>query len=141
MLRLAWLWVRRRIAAGVVDAGYDDLSLAHIGVFRSGTIEGRRPIELAEDMQVTKQSVNELLGHLERCGYLVREPDPSDSRARVIRLTARGRQLERTVAANAKAAEDEIAELLGRRRFGELRDALRDLLELVGRPQESQPHD
>ena len=45
---------------------------------------------LAEEVGITKQSVNDLLGHLEGRGYLVRVPEPVDGRARVIRLTAKG---------------------------------------------------
>jgi hypothetical protein len=64
--RLVWQWVRQEISAAVLAAGYDDLNPAHVAVFRNPTIDGRRPSELAEEMQITRQSVNELLGHLER---------------------------------------------------------------------------
>jgi len=86
LTRVVWQWVRREIHAGVVAAGYDDLSPAHLAAFRNPTPDGMRPSQLAEEMQITKQSVNEVLGHLERRGYLVREPDPDDSRSRRIRL-------------------------------------------------------
>ena len=48
--------------------------------------------KLADQVGITKQSVNDLLGHLEGHGYLVRVPDPADGRARVIRLTAKGQR-------------------------------------------------
>jgi DNA-binding MarR family transcriptional regulator len=57
-------------------------------------LDGLRPIELAERLRITKQSVNDLLGHLEQHGYLIREPDPADRRARVLRLTAKGQHFE-----------------------------------------------
>ena len=44
-------------------------------------------------MQITKQSVNELIGYLERQGYLRRVVDPDDSRARIIHLPPRGQAL------------------------------------------------
>jgi DNA-binding MarR family transcriptional regulator len=78
-------------------------------------------------MQITKQSVNDLLGHLEEHGYLVREPDPADRRGRIVRLTAKGRQLEDTINDQARAAEQTIARLLGPRRFGQLHSALEQL--------------
>src|SRR6266545_3108257 len=116
LTRVVWQWVRREIHAGVVAAGYDDLSPAHLATFRNPTPDGMRPSQLAEEMQITKQSVNEVLGHLERRGYLVREPDPDDSRSRRIRLTDSGRHLEEVVRVASRKAERDAAALIGARR-------------------------
>ena len=130
MMRIGWQWVRAQIYSGVVAAGYDDLNPAHVGLIRYPTFEGLRPTMLAEQVGITKQSVNDLLGHLEGRGYLVRTPDPTDGRARVIRLTAKGRRLGETINAEAQAAERRIAEILGPRRFAQLRSSLELLTEL-----------
>lgn len=127
MLRVAWQWVREQIFSGVVAAGYDDLNPAHVGLFRYPTLDGQRPTELADQLQITKQSVNDLLGHLEQRGYLGRELDPADGRARVVRLTTKGRRLEKLINGQAKAAEQQIAEILGSRRYAQLRDGLEEL--------------
>lgn len=126
-MRLSWQWVWKQIYSGVVAAGYDDLNPAHVGLFRYPTLDGKRPSELAAQLQITKQSINELLGHLERHGYLTREVDPSDGRARVVKLTEHGRRLETTVNRQAMSAELRVAELLGPRRFSQLRQALEEL--------------
>jgi len=130
MMRIVWQWVRAQIYEGVVVAGFGDLNPAHVGLVRYPGIEGQRPTAIAEQTGITKQSVNDLLGHLEGHGYLVRAPDPADGRARVVRLTAKGRRLGRTIAAEARAAEDRIAEVLGPRRFADLRRSLELLSEL-----------
>src|ERR1700723_2898996 len=91
-LRVVWQWVRDQLHAGVVAAGYDDLNAAHVALWRYPGLDGLRPSQLADQSGVTKQSVNGLLGHLERHGYLERVPDSADGRIRVIRLTARGWQ-------------------------------------------------
>jgi len=131
MMRLVWQWVRDEIAKGVLAAGYDDLNPAHISLFRHPTLDRLRPSEIAEQMQITKQSVNELLGHLEAAGYLVRAPDPRDGRSRIVRLTPRGQRLERLVNRRAGAAEQRIADVLGPRRFAELHDALEELADRI----------
>ena len=77
--------------------GYDDLNPAHVALFRYEGLHGQRPTQLAEYMQITKQSVNDLVRHLERCGYAESSPDPNDKRARLVYLTPRGRRLEATV--------------------------------------------
>jgi len=131
---VGWQWVREQVFNGVRAAGYDDLNPAHVGLFRYPTLDGLRPIEIAERMQITKQSVHELLTHMEQRGYLVREPDPSNRRARVVRLTESGKRLELVVRAAAGAAEEQIATMLGERRFNQLRDALRVLVEQLDAP-------
>jgi DNA-binding MarR family transcriptional regulator len=121
---VGWQWVREQVFEGTRAAGYLDLNPAHVGLVRYLTLDGLRPIEIAARMQITKQSVHDLLGHLEQRGYLLREEDPVDRRARVVRLTAKGRQLERDVRAQAAEADAQIAAMLGEPRFGQLRDAL-----------------
>jgi DNA-binding MarR family transcriptional regulator len=129
MLGVVWQWVRHQLYAGVVAAGYDDLNAAHIGLWRYPGLDGLRPSQLADRAGITKQSVNDLLGHLERHGYLERVPDSADGRARVIRLTSKGRRLERTIYTEAGAAQLQIAEILGPRRFAQLHNSLELLTE------------
>ncbi len=129
LLRVVWQWVRDQLYAGVVAAGYDDLSAAHVALWRHPGIEGLRPSQLADRAGITKQSVNDLLGHLERRGYLERVPDPTDGRARVIRLTPRGWQLGQTIYSEAGEAQRQIAEILGPRRFSQLLSSLQLLSE------------
>ena len=83
-------------------------------------------------MQITKQSVNELIGHLERHGYLRRAVDPNDSRSRIIQLTPQGVALERATFAAARNAELKLANLLGQQRFIRFRNDLDELVRLTG---------
>jgi DNA-binding MarR family transcriptional regulator len=127
MLRLTWQRVWREIFTGVVAGGHDDVNPAHIALFGYPGLDGQRPSELADRLQITRQSVNDLLGHLERHGYLTRVPDPADGRARVVRLTARGRRLQKAIHTQARAAEQRIADALGATRFAQLQRALEEL--------------
>ena len=139
MMRLAWQWVWKEIFSGVVAAGYDDVNPAHVALFRYPGLDRQRPSELADQLQITRQSVNDLLGHLDQHGYLTREPDPNDGRARVVRLTQKGRQLQKTIHGHARAAEQRIADTLGARRFTQLQRALEDLTALVAHRDLSSP--
>jgi len=127
MVRALWQMMRDEAYSCVSAEGYNDLQPAHLQVFRLPSPDGMRPSKLAARMQISKQSVNDLLGHLETCGYLTREPDPADGRGRVVRLTPRGRSLEGALEASAQHVEQKIAGVLGARRFEELRDTLRAL--------------
>jgi DNA-binding MarR family transcriptional regulator len=128
---MVWQWVRRRVYAEVTAAGFTDLNPAHVAVFRNPTPEGMSPSELAEDLQITKQSVNELLGYLERRSYLIREIDPEDSRRRRIRLTEKGRQVQAIAYTVAQQAERDAADLIGEQRMADLRRNLEDLVTLL----------
>jgi DNA-binding MarR family transcriptional regulator len=134
MLGGVWQWVRDQLYAGVVAAGYGDLNAAHVGLWRYPGLEGQRPSHLADRVGITKQSVNDLLAHLEQHGYLLRVPDSADGRARVIRLTSKGRKLEQTIYAEAGAAQLRIAEILGPRRFAQLQRSLELLTEQLAGP-------
>ena len=124
MTRVVWQWVREQMYAGVVAAGYGDLNAAHVALWRYPGLDGLRPSQLAERAGITKQSVNDLLGHLEQHGYLERVPDTADGRVRVIRLTSKGRGLQQKIHAEAGAAQLRIAQILGPRRFAQLQSSL-----------------
>jgi hypothetical protein len=49
-----------------------------------------RLTELAEQARITKQTAGFLVDQLARTGYVRRVPDPSDARARLVRIAERG---------------------------------------------------
>lgn len=55
--------------------------------FTQGPCGPRTPAELAEAAGVTRATMTGLIDTLERDGYVVREPDPSDRRMLLVRLT------------------------------------------------------
>jgi DNA-binding MarR family transcriptional regulator len=115
---------------------YRDLRPAHVQVLGGGPIDGLRVTELADREAMTKQSMHELVVHLERCGYVRREPDPADARARLIRLTARGRELEEVAHAASARVHLLWRERLGVERFDGLWAALQELAGLPASPPE-----
>ena len=128
LLRLAWQGVRERIYEGVLEAGYTDLSRAHVLLFRWPTIDGLRPSELAARNQLSRQTINDLLSDLEKRGYLKRTPDPTDGRARILRLTERGWDLTQVISDMSFATESEWAQLIGETRYEEFRSTLCELV-------------
>ena len=127
-MRIGLQWVRDYVYASVVAAGFEDLGRFHVGMFQYPTADGVRPTELAESLQITKQSVNGLLRDMEARGYLTLVPDPSDGRARIIRLTAEGHALEQVTHEAARAASEAFAQVLGARRYAALYAALDEIV-------------
>lgn len=71
-------------------AGFVEVRESWIGLLRYLTADGVRITELADRLGTTKQAVGQLVNELERAGYLERVPDPSDGRAKLVRMTDRG---------------------------------------------------
>jgi len=127
LLRFPWETVRRRMLDRLHDSGFGDLDAAHLGVFLFPGPEGAKPSELAARLRASKQSVNHLLGQLERLGYLERRDDANDLRVRRIHLTARGRAAGLTMRETVKQVEREWEQRLGTKRMALLRELLREL--------------
>lgn len=127
LLRLAWQEHRERLYERLTHAGFPDVSRAQFALVRWPGIEGLRPIEIAEQVGLSKQAVNDLLGELERAGYARREPHPVDRRARVVRLTARGQELQRMAHELSREIEDSWAAVIGPDRLRVLRSTLEEM--------------
>ena len=130
-LRVVWQWVWDLNNAAAARAGYDDVTSAHLSLFRYPGLDGQRLTDLAHRLQITKQSVHELIGHLEDRGYLVRETDPTNRRSRLVRLTPKGHRLQEVIRRQALDAERQIATIVGDRRFSQLKSTLAVLVAAI----------
>jgi DNA-binding MarR family transcriptional regulator len=108
----------------VADTPYSDIRVAHGCVFGNIDPEGTRLTELAARARMTKQSVGEVTSDLEQRGYVERVPDPRDGRAKIIRLTERGRAAQSLGIGLIDEIEQEWAERFGADRVAVLREAL-----------------
>lgn len=71
-----------------------DVTRAHSAVLANIDIHGgTRATRLAERASVTKQAIGQVVDDLEQKGLVTRSVDLNDRRARLIRLTAKGRRL------------------------------------------------
>jgi DNA-binding MarR family transcriptional regulator len=127
LLRMPLETVRRRMLERLHENGFDDLEAAHLTVLQYPGPQGKRPSELAAELQISKQALNYLLGELERLGYLERRPDPDDRRSKRIALTPRGMAIIPVVRGAVGEIEAAWAKQLGRKRFDQLRSLLLDL--------------
>lgn len=87
-------------------AGFADLPPAYHPIFENIDPAGTRLTVLATRARLTHQSMGEVVAELERRGYVERVPDPSDGRARLVRLTPSGRQVVKTAVREIAAIED-----------------------------------
>ena len=85
---------------------------------------GIRPGTLAERAGMSKQAMNQLLGSLEGLGYLTRGDHPEEGRARVVRLTKRGRAAYAKIHEILRDIEGEWSADLGAKDFTQLKGLL-----------------
>jgi DNA-binding MarR family transcriptional regulator len=131
LLFIPYRHMENRIIQAVRDAGFDDLTLAQARVFQRIAPGGSRLTDLAEQSQMTKQSIAGLVDELERMRYVRRVPDPNDRRARLIQVDKRGTRAAKAAHAAHAQIQAEWRSHLGARRFSQLRETLEDLREIT----------
>ena len=108
-------------------AALDSSHAPHGNVLQFLDAGGTRVSVLAERAQMTKQSMAELVAHLEHHGYVERVPDPQDRRAKLVRATARGQEVYEIAREFVGDVEAEWTAKLGERKIATLRRLLREL--------------
>jgi DNA-binding MarR family transcriptional regulator len=126
LLRVAWDQALEAVLARVAPA-HPELRPAHLYLFRLDGVDGATTAELAAHAGMTKQSMHELVTHLERLGYLTRQGDPGSARTRPLRLTTAGRALEDEVHTAIADVLDEWRERLGAEHFDLLWQILQEI--------------
>jgi DNA-binding MarR family transcriptional regulator len=119
-----------RVMAAMREAGYD-ITVAQARLAQRIADQGSRVTDLAEQAQVTKQTASLLVAALERAGLVERVPDPDDGRARLVRLSARGRAASEEAREVVMGVEREWTDHLGPELAGQLREALTRLREVT----------
>ena len=124
LLRVPAQAVHRRIIHELNEAGFEELRVPHMAVLQFPGPDGVRPGALAERAGISKQAMNQLLRSLESLGYIVRSDAPNEGRARIVRLTRRGRAAYAKIHDILRDIEGEWMAELGPRRFAELKEIL-----------------
>src|SRR4029453_2321698 len=104
---IAYRSAENRIIDAVRSAGYTDFTVAQARIAARIGPNGTRLSDLAEQAQVAKQTATVLVDRLERAGYVERAPDPTDARARLVRIAARGAELIPIAPAQGAAIQGE----------------------------------
>ena len=124
LLRVPAQAIHRRIITELNAAGFDELRVPHMAVLQFPGPDGARPGVLAERAGISKQAMNQLLRSLEALGYLARADAPDEGRARIVRLTKRGRAAYAKISEILRDIEREWSAELGAARFTELKKLL-----------------
>lgn len=124
-LREAYTVLDNLVIPRLARHGHGAVRRAHSAVFEHVDDDGTTVSTLAQRARMTKQAMAELVQGLELHGYVVRVPDPSDRRSKLVRLTDRGRDVIAIAQSFIPEAERHIAETIGAERLEALRRDLR----------------
>ena len=123
--------LERRLFEAIAAAGFDDLTVAQGRLAARIGPHGTRLTDLAEQARVTKQTAGFLVDQLERAGYVQRVPDPTDARARLVRIADRGLRAVDVARVVEGEVEAEWTAHLGRTAAAQLRRTLTRLREVT----------
>ena len=124
LLRIPAQAIQRRIIEELNAAGFEELRLPHMPVLQFPGPDGVRPGLLAERAGMSKQAMNQLLRSLEALGYIARSDAPDEGRARIVRLTKRGRAAYAKIHEILRDIEREWSAELGPKHFTQLKELL-----------------
>lgn len=131
LLFVAYRSLEERAYDAVVGAGATDVTAAQARLIGQLAPEGSRLTELAARARVTKQTAGHLVDQLERAGYVERAADPSDGRARLVRMTPSAEALVPIANAAVEGALEEWRAHIGDARMVQLREALTMIREIT----------
>ena len=132
LLYLPYRYLEERVLEALREQGYP-ITASQARVFQRIGPHGSRLVDLAAATSLTKQSVGFLVDKLETAGYVTREPDARDARARLVTITPTGRTLVEEGARIGAEVEREWADLLGADDLAQMRRALARLSEHTDR--------
>ncbi|MAG33296.1 MAG: hypothetical protein CL908_20665 [Deltaproteobacteria bacterium] len=118
--------MRLRVSAGLLERGHD-LRPSTAQVIPNLPEEGLRMSDLAARLRLTLQRTGQLVADLEEVGYLAREADPTDGRAKVVVYTDRGLALIKDIDEIGRETTEAFAAELGARRLAQLCGLLAEL--------------
>jgi DNA-binding MarR family transcriptional regulator len=129
LLREPYRVENERLHKRFAERGHPEIRTPHGNVFPYLDDDGTRVSVLAERAEITKQSMAELVAHLERHGYVERVPDPDDGRAKLVRATRKGNELYAIAREFVAEVEAGWTRRLGATKMRRLRELLEELNE------------
>ena len=109
------------------DTSFPGLRTRHYRTLSFLPPGGARLSQLTAASGLTKQAMAQALAPLERGGYVDVVPDPTDGRARIVRLTERGRTVNAAVRDRLAEVERGWADQVGAERYAVARAVLAEV--------------
>ena len=114
------------------ERGHTKIRTSHTSLFANLGFESVRLTELAERAGITQQAMGKLVKEMERLGYIKRQIDNKDKRAKIIELTELGVNLVNDSMEIVDEIIDEYSEAVGEDGITDLELALGKSVDALG---------
>lgn len=131
LLAMAYRQIIDQLHSTLAERGWTDVRPPYGFVLLAARHGPITPRAITELLGFTKQAASQLIDAMERDGYLKREPDPADARAKLVSITRKGSRLLAEVEDIYATIEREWGAHIGARRFSAMRESLVDVLAAV----------
>jgi DNA-binding MarR family transcriptional regulator len=118
---------QKELFTRLAEAGHEQLRPRHGAVMAYIATEGTRASELSERSGQHKQVIGTLIDELERLGYVTRQPDPADRRAKLVVPTEVGRDQMAQAARIIAEIESRLAREVGPERFAAFKEVFAEI--------------
>lgn len=104
--------------------GHPFINMSHGVVLRNMDVKGTPLSIVTKRAGLSRQAVAKVAGQLEELGYLTASRDPTDRRAKILKLSSKGMRLFTDSIEAYGEFEEELARKIGRRRLEQFRKTL-----------------
>jgi DNA-binding MarR family transcriptional regulator len=125
------------LMARVAARGFEGMTPAFAALIPLLDARGARPSVLASQAGVSKQAMSQLIREIESRGYIEQVRDPTDTRAKIVRLNKRGVALRQACAVVRRDLQALAQNTLGEKRVAALQRDLTQLTALLNQSQRS----
>jgi DNA-binding MarR family transcriptional regulator len=126
ILSARFLWAfQRELFERLAEQGHPEVRPRHGPVLAFLDRDGTRAADLARISGRPKQLITTLVDELVELGYVEREPDPADGRAKLVVPTEHGLDEMRRADAIIRSIEARVADQIGAEALAKAKEALR----------------
>ena len=121
-----------------IAAGHTGLRASFNQVLCRLDTSGTRIVDIANACQITQQAAGQIIGELEKLGYVKRKPDANDKRAKQLILTRKGEALMADCYRLALAINAQLASVLGEQALREFIESCTQLYQDLINPRDNE---
>lgn len=128
-------YFRERTLVNLRTHGFNDLNPVHAAMLRRVDEGGTNISDIAVRMGVTKQAAAQLVVRAADLGYVSCQPDPNDSRKKMVRCTTRGTRFLGYLEGVVEDSVRDVAGVIGAQRLHELEETLKLIASQLRQPE------
>ncbi|MEY4382869.1 MAG: hypothetical protein RI995_411 [Bacteroidota bacterium] len=129
LLVRSYRFIKHLNAEYLRSKGYEHIKIGHVMVMMNLKEEPTSVSEVVKCLEMSKQAVSVLIKELTTRNFIETSKHPTDSRVILIAKTQEGEKFLEVLKESRKKLDEEVGDILGEERLGDLKDLLVDLVD------------